>query len=139
VIALTAAVVTVGSCGRDSPTAPSPIQATLTGRWVGTFANQFGGPGGILGDWRRFVLNLQVTGGDEIVTNDGQHFPIDDNVRSGQRILDVVFTPFDGCVSVALVIQSIHVDDTGTVDGFSGFATGRCPNTIETNFAFTRG
>jgi hypothetical protein len=135
---LVLATLALGSCDHGSPAAPTPVDATLTGRWIGTRADQFGGPT-CLGDWSHVVLNLQGIGGNELVTNDGQKFPINDSVRSGQRILDVVFTPFDSCVSVALVIKSIQVNDAGTIEGFSGLATGRCCNTIVNNFTFAKG
>src|SRR5256885_8653582 len=131
------AVVANGSCGH-SAAAPSPVQATLTGRWVGALANQFGGPT-CLRDWSRIVLNLQPTGENELVTNHGQRFPINDTVRDGRRILDVVFAPFDSCVPVALLIASIQVNDSGAIEGFSGSVTGRCCNTIVNTFTFTRG
>src|SRR5438093_8311438 len=131
------AVVADGSCGH-SGVAPSPVQATLTGRWVGALANQFGGPT-CLGDWSRIVLNLQPTGENELVTSDGQRFPINDTVRDGQRTLDVVFAPFDSCVSVVLVVASIRINDAAAIEGFSGSVTGRCCNTIVNTFTVTRG
>jgi hypothetical protein len=53
--------------------------------------------------------------------------------------LEVLFTPFDSCVSVRLVIKSIQVNAVGAIEAFSGSAGGRCCNTIMNNFTFTRG
>ena len=134
---LTIAIAALDACGH-SPMAPSPTQVSLAGRWVGGLSASVGGPTG-LGDWSRLVLTLQPSGGDELVTNDGQHLSIDDTVRSGQRILDVALQPHDSCDSVGLVIQSVEVDDAGSVDGFSGSLSGRWCNTLVDTFTFKKG
>lgn len=84
---LMATVAGLGACDHgdhSSPIAPDPIKASLTGRWIGALAYQFGGPI-CLGDWTRVVLNLQATGENELVTNNGRHFPVEDSVRSAHE------------------------------------------------------
>lgn len=129
-----------GSC-QQSPVAaspPSPPEANLAGHWVGTLGSSSAGPTG-LGDWSRLSLTLQTSGGDELVTNDGQRFSINDTVLSGQRTLDLALTSHDSCVSVSLVIKSIQVDNAGAIQGFSGSLSGRWCNTLDNTFTFAKG
>lgn len=138
-VLLTIVVLANGSCGQSAvaPSPPNPAEANLAGRWVGSLGSSSGGPTG-LGDWSRLSLTLQPSGGDELVTNDGQHYSINDTVRTGQRMLDLALTPHDSCVSVSLVITSVHVDNAGAIQGFSGSVSGRWCNTLVNTFAFAK-
>jgi hypothetical protein len=140
VILLTMVGLTSGSCQQSAvaPTPPSPTAANLAGSWLGSLRSTGAGPIG-LGDWSRLRLTLQPSGGDELVTNDGQRFSINDTVLGDQRILGLVLTPHDSCVSVSLVITSVQVDNAGATQAFSGSMSGRWCNTLVGTFTFTKG
>ena len=115
-----------------------PTAANLAGSWLGSLRSTGAGPIG-LGDWSRLRLTLQPSGGDELVTNDGQRFSINDTVLGDQRILGLVLAPHDSCVSDSLVITSVQVDNAGATQAFSGSMSGRWCNTLVGTFTFTKG
>lgn len=127
------------SCDHSAPTQPTPTEVSLAGRWIGSLTNPVGSRPSSLGDWTVLMLNLESDGAGELVTNDGQHFPVVSRPGSaGTRLLDVVFTPSSLCTGVTLAITSVHLDGSGGATSFSGSISGRCPNTLINDFTFMK-
>lgn len=126
-VALVLAVCTLIAfgCKESSPTAP-PSAADLNGIWVGELSAFPTGE-----DWTQVRLSLHTVGTTPtgtLTSRNGVVHPVTGHNESIGTYLEVGQLPQNAPCSVSLIVKRV------TSDAMVGSLTGRCPNTLLSNF-----